>query len=178
MIYLIGALKNPNVLEVAKRVREAGHEVYDEWYCPGKNADLHWQEYCNFRGLTYAQALTGWHAKQVFDIDKFHLDRCDAAILVLPAGKSGHLELGYVIGLGKPGYILLDAEPEKFDIMYGFSTKVTTELDEIITAIQNPVRPPGFYPCDEYGNIIDDLENRVSPTHDERFAHSFLRLEG
>lgn len=131
MIYVIGALKNPQVLHVASILRLDGHEVYDEWYCPGKNADVHWQEYCDFRGLTYSEALKGWHAKQVFEIDKFHLDRCDAAVLVLPAGKSGHLELGYVKGLGKKAYILLDAEPEKFDIMYKFADLVTTDLGEI-----------------------------------------------
>lgn len=137
IVYIIGALKNPNILEVAKKIRAEGHEVYDEWYCPGKNADLHWQEYCTFNGLSYSQALKGWHAKQVFEIDKFHLDRCDAAILVLPAGKSGHMELGYIKGLGKKGYILLDGEPEKFDIMYKFSDLVTTDLQEIISEISN-----------------------------------------
>jgi len=39
----------------------------------------------------YDDALKGYAADHVFEFDKHHLDRCDTAILVLPAGKSGHL---------------------------------------------------------------------------------------
>jgi nucleoside 2-deoxyribosyltransferase len=40
----------------------------------------------------------------------------------MPAGKSGHLELGYVSGKGKPTYVLFDHEPERWDVMYQFAT--------------------------------------------------------
>ena len=52
----------------------------------------------------------------------------DIAVLVLPAGKSGHLELGYMIGSGKRGYILFDDDVEdcRWDVMYQF-TRPTTE---------------------------------------------------
>ena len=53
-------------------------------------------------------------------------------MLVLPAGKSGHLEAGYLIGQGKPVYILLAGEPERFDVMYNFAAGVYTSLDELI----------------------------------------------
>lgn len=131
IVYIIGALKNPEVPKLARVIRKLGHDVYDEWHCPGPDADKFWQAYCDANGLTYQQALNSWHCKQIFEIDKFHLDRCDAAILVLPAGKSGHLELGYVKGLGKKAYILLDGEPDKFDIMYRFADLVTTDIKEI-----------------------------------------------
>ena len=62
---------------------------------------------------TYTGNLKNWAAQIVFDFDRKHLNRVDAGLLVLPAGKSGHLELGYLIGLGKPGYILLDGEPDR-----------------------------------------------------------------
>jgi hypothetical protein len=51
--------------------------------------------------------------------------------LILPAGKSGHLELGYMIGKGKLGYILLE-DPDRWDVMYQFSSGVFYELDELI----------------------------------------------
>jgi len=132
LVYIIGSLANKQIPEIAKIVRSAGFDTYDEWWCPGEFADKNWQAYSQFNGLTYEQALNSWHARQVFEIDKFHLDRCDAAILVLPAGKSGHLELGYIKGSKKPAYILLDAEPERYDIMYKFADMVTADLDNII----------------------------------------------
>jgi nucleoside 2-deoxyribosyltransferase len=67
----------------------------------------------------------------VFEYDRGHLDRCDAALLVLPAGKSGHLELGYMAGRGKPVYIYFPSEPERFDVMYKFATKVFVSIDEM-----------------------------------------------
>ena len=51
---------------------------------------------------------------------------------ILPAGKSGHLELGYFIGSGKRGYILLNGEPERFDVMYKFATKVCNNKEELL----------------------------------------------
>ncbi len=62
------------------------------------------------------------------------MDRCASALLVLPAGKSGHLELGYAIGSGKKGYILLDKEPERYDVMYAFAAGVFTSLEQFIAA--------------------------------------------
>jgi len=45
------------------------------------------------------------------------------------------MELGYVIGRGKPGFILMPEEPERFDVMYAFSTKVCTSVTELLEAM-------------------------------------------
>ena len=122
-IYLIGSLREPKVPEVAQALRKAGHEVFDDWYSAGPRADDHWQAYETSRGHNYKEALDGYAAIDVFEFDHHHLDRNEIAILVLPAGKSGHLELGYFIGTGKPGYILFDDDVEKcrWDVMYQFT---------------------------------------------------------
>lgn len=131
MIYLIGSMRNPKIPLIAGVLRETGFDIFDDWYSPGKNADDEWQAYEQSRGRTYREALAGYHAEDVFNFDYDHLARADAAILALPAGKSAHLELGWVIGKGKPGYILMPGEPERFDIMYRFATGVTSELEEL-----------------------------------------------
>jgi nucleoside 2-deoxyribosyltransferase len=131
VIYLIGSLRNPDVPKVAASLRAAGIEVFDDWYAAGPDADDRWRDYEIGRGRTYIEALDGLAANHVFDFDRCHLKQCDAALLVLPAGKSGHLELGYVIGRGKRGYILLDS-PDRWDVMYRFATKVTTDVQDII----------------------------------------------
>lgn len=135
-IYVIGSLRNPRILEVGSHLRGAGWDVFEEWYSAGEKADDAWQAYETARGHTFAEALRGYPAQHVFNFDKHHLDRCDNALLVLPAGKSGHLELGYAIGSGKKGYILLDKEPERYDVMYAFATRVFSSLDAFIAATQ------------------------------------------
>lgn len=122
-IYLIGSLRNPLVPEYANKLREKGHTVFDDWYAAGPEADDYWQKYETERGHNYAEALDGYAAKHVFYFDKHHLDSNDKAVLVLPAGKSGHMELGYFMGTGKPGYILFDDDVEncRWDVMYEFA---------------------------------------------------------
>ena len=39
----------------------------------------------------------------------------------MPAGKSGHLELGYMIGQGKPCFVFFEEEPERWDVMHQFT---------------------------------------------------------
>lgn len=110
MIYLIGSLRNPQVPIIAQQLRAEGYEVFDDWYAAGPEADDKWRDYERDRGHSYIEALRGHAANHVFSFDKTHLDRADAGVLVLPAGKSGHLELGRLVGTGKPGYILLEPE--------------------------------------------------------------------
>jgi hypothetical protein len=136
-VYLIGSLRNPKVPEIAQKLREHDLEVFDDWFAAGPEADDKWREYEKSRGHSYLEALDGLAADHVFNFDKSHLDSSDAVVLVLPAGKSGHLELGYAIGTGKPGYILID-DPERWDVMYRFATKVFDKVDELIQEFTKP----------------------------------------
>lgn len=131
-IYLIGSLKNDWIAEVAGGLRALGYDVFDDWRSPGPDADDHLRDYYRARGYNYRQIMESYSAKQIFEYDKKHLERCDEAIMVMPAGKSGHLELGTVIGAGKNGYILFDKEPDRVDIMHGFATGIFLSLDELL----------------------------------------------
>lgn len=131
-VYVIGSLRNTEVPVVADSLRKIGYDVFDDWYSAGPEADDYLRDYYRNRDLRYSDVLESHAAKHIFGFDKYHLDRCDCSVLVLPAGKSGHLELGYVIGRGKPGYILMDGEPERVDIMHSFATKVFMNGEEMI----------------------------------------------
>jgi hypothetical protein len=136
VIYLIGSLRNPRIPEVAADLRAAGLDVFDDWYSAGPEADDSWQEYEQQRGRSFSEALDGAHARNVFDFDRFHLGIADAVVLVAPAGKSAHLELGWSLGRGKPGYVLLDGEPDRYDVMYRFATGVFTSVKDLIDALE------------------------------------------
>ena len=56
--------------------------------------------------------------------------------MLMPAGKSGHLELGYIIGRGKPGYILFDGEPERYDVMVQFATGIFFNKQELFDKLR------------------------------------------
>lgn len=134
-VYLIGSLRNPEIPVIAGALRNAGFEVVDDWHAAGPEADDIWREYETQRGHTYVEALAGLHAGHVFAFDKFHLARCQGAILALPAGRSGHLEFGYARGMGKWGLVLLDdPNPDRWDVMLSFANGVYTSTGDLVKA--------------------------------------------
>jgi len=134
IIYLIGSLRNPNVRIVARVLREAVYEVFDDWHAAGPKADDEWQRYEQARGHSYTQALTGHAAKHVFEYDRFHLRRAAVGVAVYPFGKSGHLEMGYMLGQNKPVFVYMPSnlpDPQRWDVMLLFATGIARTLDEL-----------------------------------------------
>ena len=134
MIYLIGSLRNPQIPEIANTLRSAGHDVFDDWFSAGHEADDKWRDYEKVRGRSYIEALKGLSAEHVFQFDLKHLQRADTAVLVYPAGKSAHLELGWALGQGKRGFILLD-NPDRWDVMLKFATGVCGNIVDLMKAL-------------------------------------------
>lgn len=87
----------------------------------------------------HAGALTNMNIRELpevrraFDEDKMWLDWADACLLVLPSGKSAHLEAGYAKGKGKPLVIYQPEFPTgDFDVMYGFADLITDDTGRIV----------------------------------------------
>lgn len=139
-IYIIGSLANPKVMEFAQFLRSKGFEAFDNWISPGPEADQNLLKYTQFKGLNYIEALKDPAAVHVYEWDKSHLDRCDAAIMCFPAGRSGHLELGYCIGKGKKGYIYFEELPTRLDVMYQFSSGLFNDLDALVKELKSANR--------------------------------------
>ncbi len=131
-IYLIGSLRNPEVPKIGDELRKDGHGVFDDWFAGGPIADDSWQEYEKGRGRSYTTALRGPSAVNIFEFDHRNLLASDAAILVLPAGKSGHLELGFMAGCGKYTGVLFPEEPERWDVMYQFAKGIWVSTKEML----------------------------------------------
>lgn len=135
-IYIIGALKNPDIPEFANELEAQGFEAFCDWHAAGESADDSWRDYSKLRKRSYREALRSYSAQHIFAFDKYHLDRCDLAVMLTPAGRSGHIELGYVIGRGKPGYILFDVTPERYDVMVNFATDVFFSKEELFKTLK------------------------------------------
>lgn len=135
-IYLIGSLRNPKIRLIAASLRARGYDVFDDWHGTHAQADDEWQKYANQRGWTYQEALAGASAQSIFNLDKTHLDRADAVVMVLPCGRSGHLELGYARGCRKPGFILLNGKVDRYDVMYSFATAIVADMLTLFKALK------------------------------------------
>lgn len=136
LIYLIGSLRNPEVPSVAAQLRAAGYLVFDDWFAAGPHADDAWRDYERARGHKLPEALKGEAAWHVFEFDKKWLEKADAVVLMMPAGKSAFMELGWSLGQGKPGFILLDADPERYDVMFRFATGVASNIEGLLQMLR------------------------------------------
>ena len=130
--YIIGSLRNKEIVPFANKLQALGYEAFADWISPGPDADDYLRDYAKARGLDYRQTLETHAARHIFEFDKHHIDRCDAAVMLMPCGRSGHLELGYVRGQGKPGFIVFDQEPERVDVMYQFASEIFFSQEEFL----------------------------------------------
>ena len=62
------------------------------------------------------------------------LTNAEALALVMPCGRSAHLEMGYAAGAGIPTIVLMsDGEPE---LMYRMATRFATDLDGVVESLK------------------------------------------
>jgi len=133
-IYVASSWRNTKYPGVVKALKEAGFEVYDFRNPePGDNG-FHWSEidpdWKSWTPQEFVQGLRHPIAQNGFEKDFWALSKCDVCVLVMPCGRSAHLEAGYVIGNGKPLFILLeDGEPE---LMYKMAFGLCTSTDELL----------------------------------------------
>lgn len=116
-IYVASSWRNKYQQDVVQTIRNAGFNPYD-FKNPGDgNTGFAWSEIdVNWKSWTPAKFrhnLGHPLAVEGFALDYAAMLRADAFVLVLPCGRSAHLELGWAVGMQKPAGILLsDGEPE------------------------------------------------------------------
>ena len=134
-VYVASSWRNQYFPEVVKRLREAGHEVYDFRNPPHGGAGFHWTDIDpNAPAWTYAQYAEGLHhplAERQFQADIDALTWADTCVLVLPCGRSAHTEAGWMAGAGKRvlAYLPEMVEPE---LMYKLFDGVAGSLEELV----------------------------------------------
>jgi len=140
-IYLASSWKNSVYLKgIAKILKEFNHEV--DCFCDGSTGRyiFSWKELTSEvfdLNEENAESIMKYSKVQkAFAEDKKFLDWCDCCILVLPAGKSSHLEAGYAKGCGKK-LIIYQAEFPcgEFDVMYGFADLITDDINILLEFI-------------------------------------------
>lgn len=116
-IYVASSWRNNRQQEVVEQLRLSGHEVYDFKNPAPGNHGFSWSEIDpNWKDWTeeqYRNALAHPIAQAGFHFDFEAMQWADTFVLVLPCGRSAHLELGWACGMGKQTLVLLDKmEPE------------------------------------------------------------------
>src|SRR5574338_62989 len=98
-IYVASSWRNDIYPEVVTRLRAEGHDVYDfrntESSFRWNQIDSNWE---NWTAYDYREALSHPLAREGFWRDYNAMQEADAFILVLPSGRSAHLEAGWATG--------------------------------------------------------------------------------
>lgn len=80
---------------------------------------------------TYLQMVTHPVATAGFDADFGAMQRADTFVMVLPCGKSAHLELGWAAGAGKRTAILLE-DPVEPELMYRMVDFMARDVEQLL----------------------------------------------
>lgn len=138
-IYVASSWRNDYQPDVVRALRELDHDVYDfKNPSPGDNG-FHWSEvdggYKGWTPLEYVHALQHPISQAGFKSDFDAMQWADACVLVLPCGRSAHIEAGWFVGCGKPLLILLDGtyEPE---LMYLMADSIHDGLGPLLLRLQ------------------------------------------
>jgi len=138
-IYLASSWRNPNQQRAVEILRNAGHGVYDFRNPVHGNVGFSWSEidpdWLDWTPQRFIEGLSSQIAVDGFSLDKAALDWCDTCILLLPCGRSAHLEVGYAIGKGKQTLIVLDNERFEPELMYLLADKVVPDLSQMLSAL-------------------------------------------
>lgn len=131
-VYLASSWRNPHYYQVLQAIRDTGHEVYDF-----RDGGFRWDEiksgFTELPNKDWINTMIGSkQANEHFQKDFAALDACDLCVLLLPCGRSAHLEAGYAIGRGKHVHIMFGPEKIEPELMYLMADYIylTTDLGQ------------------------------------------------
>lgn len=135
-IYVASSWRNTYQPRVVADLRAVGHEVYDFRHPHGEGSHgFHWSEidraYHAWTPDQYRTALDTQIANDGYANDWNAMQWADTGVLLLPSGRSAHLEAGYFAGAGKDLYILL-TDPMEPELMYKMATDICLGVHELI----------------------------------------------
>lgn len=138
-IYLASSWRNTHQPLVLASLRDSGFEVYDFRNPePGSNGfqwseiDPEWQ---GWEPAAYREALAHPVAVHGFGLDYGAMEWADTGVLLLPSGRSAHIEAGYFNGARKHLYILM-LEPQEPELMYLMSDRVCLSVPELLRELK------------------------------------------
>lgn len=140
-IYLAGSFaQQVAVRAFAQQLRTYGYAVY----CFCDEQELTYQLGVKIREtklvsrVNHKTALLQPDIMRIGHLNWLQLEKVDTVIVMLPCGKSAHLEAGWAIGKGKKAYVYGYLPVGEFDAMYVMMEAVFAEgqIDELVNALK------------------------------------------
>ncbi len=136
--YIASSWRNLLQQGVVHAIRAAGIDCYDyKAPVPGESG-FRWSEidpqWKDWSPQSWRAALSHPIAKAGYARDKAAMDRADCCVLVLPCGRSAHLEAGYLAACCKPVFTLAveAVEPELMTLLLGPPEHICASVMELL----------------------------------------------
>ena len=144
-IYLASSWRNLYQPAAVAMLRAFGHEVYDFRNPPGgiengfrwSEIDPEWEKWT---AADYRKNLTSPLAQRGFTSDFDGMKWADVGVLLLPSGRSAHLELGWMAGAGKRT-IIWTRDGQEPELMALLADEICTSGDEVLAALNRQSQP-------------------------------------
>lgn len=146
-IYVASSWRNAHQQAVVEMLRTAGHEVYDFRHPDAQgpkgapSSGFAWSgidpEWLTWDARRFRAALQDPIAQRGFAADHAAMEWADAFVLVLPSGRSAHLEMGWACGRGKRT-IILCYEYNEPELMYLEADHVCVDIWEVLAVLETP----------------------------------------
>lgn len=139
-IYVASSWRNPHQPGVVESLRAHGQAVYDFRNPPNGTPGFAWSEidpdWQAWSAEAYRRAITTHPiAARGFVSDLRGMQWADTCVLVLPCGRSAHLEAGWFCGQGKR-CLILTRDGEEPELMALLATDICTSLEEVLSALR------------------------------------------
>lgn len=138
-IYLASSWRNSEQPALVALLYKHGHEVYD-FRNPPHSTGFKWSDIgleppCT--AADYRRALLSHpRAAQGFNADFSAMRWADTGLLLLPSGRSAHLELGWMAGAGKRT-LILTRDGEEPELMALLADRICISVDEVLQELRS-----------------------------------------
>jgi hypothetical protein len=148
-IYVASSWRNLHQPSVVEMLRAVGHDVYDFRNPRPGDQGFGWRQCATEEQLKDPQkfrdeVLTHPIAQAGFKSDMDALRAADVTVLVLPCGRSAHLEFGWAAGHGQQTFVLFDEKIDEPELMYLMNTKLCVSIGELIDCLEKLKDPQKF----------------------------------
>ena len=150
-IYISSSWNNQQQPLLVEKLRLRGHKVYDFRHPEGRNDRNVWESVSNRLGVKLEYS-NGNLTPEVFGrmhLDKESLSRfkehfaamedADTCILLLPCGRSSHVEAGFMDGHGKRVFVYDTSKEVIPELMYLTFDDYFFEEEELLRAVDQPI---------------------------------------
>lgn len=140
-VYLASSWRNLYQPGIVAALRSAGIECYD-FRNPGVGkSGFSWREihpdWQNWTPQQWRDALRHPIAQQGYANDRHGMEEADCCVLILPCGRSAHMEAAFMAAQGKRVYTLAleKVEPDLMNLLLGPPDNILTSLEELFDAL-------------------------------------------